>query len=184
VSAAGLRLPRELVRRATGAVYRPLPVTRGFTWIGEERLAIGSLPVGDDLERLAEEGVTDVVNCRHTYQTYFSQDLWAERERFGAEHVVLAPMWDDGRPKRPRDFAHAVSFGARRLEEDPDARLLVHCQQGRRRSALVAYGVLRMRGHSAEDASRLILTHRPVTRIVPAYRASVEQWLDSGAPVA
>ncbi len=178
------RHPREVVRRVTGAVYRPIPVTRGFTWIGDERLAIGSLPIGDDLMRLADAGVTDVVNCRHAYQTYFSQDLWAERELFGSEHVVLAPMWDNGRPKQPRDFAHAVRFGAERLDADPGARLYVHCQQGRRRSAFVAYGVLRLRGRSSEEASRLILTHRPVTRIVPAYRASVEAWLDAGAPVA
>lgn len=182
--AGGAVHPREALRRVTGAVYRPPSTTRGFTWIGEERLAIGSLPIGDDLQQVAEEGVTDVVNCRHTYQTIVSQDLWAERTLFGAEHVVLAPMWDNGRPKRPRDFAHAVRFGAERLEQDPDARLLVHCQQGRRRSALVAYGVLRMRGHSPEDAARLILSYRPVTRIVPAYRASVEGWLDAGAPLA
>ncbi len=175
---------REAVRRLTGAVYRPLPATRGHTWIGEERLAIGSLPVADDLARLEDEGVTDVVNCRHTYQTYFSQDLWAERAAFGPEHVMSAPMWDHGRPQRPSAFAAAVRFGAERLDREPDARLLVHCQQGRRRSALVAYGVLRLRGRTPEEASRLILTHRTVARIVPAYRASVEDWLAAGAPIA
>lgn len=175
--------PRELVRRLSGSIYRPGAENRGHTWLGDERIAIGSLPLGDELLRLRDEGVTDVVNCRHRYQTVLSQDLWAERQAFGDEHVVLAPMWDHGRPQQPDAFARAVRFGAERLQDDPDARLLVHCQKGRRRSVLVTYGVLRLMGYAPEDAAKLILTHRTVGRLVPAYRASVESWLAAGAPI-
>ena len=66
---------------------------------------------------------------------------------------------------------------AARLTDDPDARVLIHCQRGRRRSALVAYAVLRVRGHGPEEAARLLLTHRREAHLVPAYRASVETWL-------
>lgn len=173
--------PRDLVRRFSNSLYRPVPQCRGHSWIGDERLAIGALPVLGDLAQAKREGVTHVINCRHDLQTIVSQDLWAEREMFGAENVDHASMWDNGRPKAPEVFARAARFGAEALE-DPDARLLVHCQQGRRRSAMVAYAVLRLRGRSPEEAARVILTHRPVARIVPAYRASVEAWLASGAP--
>jgi hypothetical protein len=41
----------------------------------------------------------------------------------------------------------------------------------------VAYATLRLRGRSPEDAARLILSHRREAHLVPAYRASVEEWL-------
>ena len=48
-------------------------------------------------------------------------------------------------------------FAAGALDEDPDAGVLIHCQQGRRRSAMVAYAVLRLRGHDPAEAARLVL---------------------------
>ncbi len=142
-----------------------------------ERIAIGSIPVGSAVDRLPGLGITDVVNCRAQLQTRISQDLWAERRVLGAEHVVHAPMWDNGRPQPARLWAPAARFAAGRLDEDPDAAVLIHCQQGRRRSAMVAYAVLRLRGHDSAEAARLVLESRAPASLVPAYRASVEDWL-------
>jgi len=149
----------------------------GFSWIDGERVAIGSVPVGDAVRRLPELGVTDVVNCRAQLQTRISQDLWAERAVLGADHVAHAPMWDHGRAQPPRIWAPAARFAAEALERDPAAGVLIHCQQGRRRSAMVAYAVLRLRGHDPADAARLVLESRAPARLVPAYRESVEAWL-------
>ena len=44
---------------------------------------------------------------------------------------------------------------------------------------MVAYAVLRLGGVSESEAARTILEGRPVTSIVPAYRASVEGWLSA-----
>lgn len=173
---------RERARRLSGRVYQPHAHTRGHSWIGEERIAIGSLPIGPELDRLPGAGITHVVNCRAQPQTIFSQDLWAERAVFGANRVAHAPMWDHGREQAPALWAPAASFAAHALEE-PEAGVLIHCQQGRRRSALVAYATLRLRGHSEEEAASLVLTGRPVARLVPAYRRSVEEWLEQGAPL-
>jgi hypothetical protein len=82
----------------------------------------------------------------------------------GADRVALAPMWDHGRAQPPALW-------------DPEARVLVHCQQGRRRSVLVAYAVLRLRGLKPDAAQELILASRGVAHLVPAYRESVEGWL-------
>lgn len=141
-------------------------------------MAIGSLPVGDAVSRLPTLGITHVVNCRAEFQTRLSNDLWAERQVLGADRVAHAPMWDRGRPQPPRLWAPAARFAAKALDEDPDAGVLVHCQQGRRRSAMVAYAVLRLRGHEPADAARLVLDSRAPATLVPAYRASVEDWLD------
>jgi len=126
--------------------------------------------------------VTHVVNCRATLQTWITQDLAAERALLGSSRVAYAPMWDHGLPQNPQRLAAATHFAARALNEDPGARVLIHCQGGRRRSVLVAYAVLRLRGHSPEMAETLILQHRSEAQLVRAYRASVEAWLAAGAP--
>ncbi len=159
-------------------MYRPPASRRGWTWIGDGRLAIGAKPGPDDIGRLADDGVTHIVNCRAREQHLISQDLWMEQRALGEGRVVAAPMWDHGRPQDPRRWAPAAEFAAAALA-DPGARVLVHCQQGRRRSAMVAYAVLRLGGVSESEAARTILEGRPVTSIVPAYRASVEGWLSA-----
>ena len=182
MSASSGRLPgwRGASNRASTRLYGPMRGLEGFSWIDGERLAIGSIPVGGAVQRLPELGVTHVVNCRAPFQTRISQDLWAEREVLGEDHVTSAPMWDHGRHQPPRLWAPAARFAAAALDEDPDAGVLIHCQQGRRRSAMVAYAVLRLRGHDPSEAARLVLESRAPARLIPAYRASVEEWLASG----
>jgi protein-tyrosine phosphatase len=178
VSARAAAAPiRALQFRIANLVYGPGDRTSPYTWIGDERIAIGSLPTPSTLPVLAREGVTHVVNCRATAQTLFSQDLAAERALFGRERVAHAPMWDHGRDQPARKWSDAALMAARALQDDPHARVLIHCQRGRRRSVLVAYAVLRLRGHTAEGAARTILSHRREGRLVPAYRRSVEAWL-------
>ncbi len=142
------------------------------------------MPVGDAVSRLPELGVTHVINCRAALQTRISNDLWAERQVFGADHVMAAPMWDHGRAQPSAAWAPAAEFGARVLEDDPAAGVLVHCQQGRRRSAMVAYAILRLRGHDPDDAERLVVDHRTPAVLVPAYKQSVERWLADAVSAA
>jgi protein-tyrosine phosphatase len=155
----------------------PLPVAL-LSWIGGERIAIGGLPDAEAIAHLGERGVTHVVNCRARTQVWWSGDLAAERAVFGADRVAHAPMWDFGQHQPPRLWAGATSFAARALDEDPQARVFIHCHQGRHRSAMVAYAVLRLRGQSGDKAASLILASRPEAELVPAYIQSVEQWLE------
>ncbi len=177
MSTASPRDPRALMHRISTRVYGPRAGCVGYSWIGDERIAIGGVPVGAAVWRLREEGITHVVNCRAGLQHRISQDLWAERRALGADRVMQAPMWDHGRDQRVEAWAPAIEWAARVLDEDSEAGVLVHCQQGRRRSAMVAYGVLRLRGHDASEAARLVLEHRPQAHLVPAYTAGVERWL-------
>lgn len=141
------------------------------------------MPTGSTIMALPAAGFTHVVNCRATPQTIFSQDLAVEKQLFGAANVAHASMWDHGKPQRPQLWAAAAHFAADVLDRNPNARILIHCQKGRRRSVLVTYATLRLRGRTPEEAARVILEHREEARIVPAYRASVEEWLRAGAPV-
>jgi protein-tyrosine phosphatase len=168
---------RALRFRLADKVYGPGTRTSPWTWIGDERIAIGNLPTPESLPVLANhEGVTHVVNCRARAQAAFSGDLDMERAIFGPDRVTHAPMWDHGRAQSPEAWAHAAEFVAEALE-DPNAKVLIHCQRGRRRSVLVAYAALRLRGHDPEAAAQLVLAYRSEAHLVPAYRASVEEWL-------
>ncbi len=163
--------------RLADRVYGPGTKVTPWTWIAGERIAIGSIPTPESLPTLADDaGITHVVNCRARPQTAFSGDKDMERAVFGADHVAHAPMWDHGRPQSPEAWAEAAEFAAEALN-DPTAKVLIHCQRGRRRSVLVAYATLRLRGHTPEAAARLILSHRKEAHLVPAYRKSVEDWL-------
>ena len=107
-------------------------------------------------------------------------DLAAEQAAFGAEQVVHAPLLDHGRSQRPAAWAAAACFAARVLAEQPQAAVLIHCTAGRRRSAMVTYAVLRLRGHDRTQAAALVLTYRTEAQLVPAYVRSVERWLAAG----
>jgi len=173
----GLRVRRPRSRRVPG------PDAPGvvLSWIGDERIAISGVPSPRTVAHLAEQGVTHVVNCRPRAQVRWYGDLAAERAAFGAGRVAHAPMQDHGRAQRPGAWAAAAYFAARVLEDQPDAGVLIHCSAGRRRSVMVAYAALRLRGHDRGRAAALVLRYRPQAQLVPAYVRSVERWLATAA---
>jgi protein-tyrosine phosphatase len=152
-----------------------------LSWIGDERIAISAVPPTRTVAGLAERGVTHVVNCRPRAQVRWSGDLAAERAAFGSGRVAHAPMQDHGLRQRPAVWAAAACFAARVLDDQPQAGVLIHCTAGRRRSVMLAYAVLRLRGHDRTRAATLVLSYRTEARLVPAYVRSVERWLATAA---
>jgi protein-tyrosine phosphatase len=172
-----LRAGRPRLRRVSG----PGAAGAALSWVGEERIAISGVPSLQAVAYLAEQGVTHVVNCRPRAQVRWSGDLAAERAAFSPGRVVHAPMQDHGLRQRPAEWAAAACFAARVLDDQPQAGVLIHCTAGRRRSAMVAYAVLRLRGHDRSRAAALVLRYRPQAQLVPAYVRSVERWLAAAA---
>jgi protein-tyrosine phosphatase len=168
---------RATLRRCSVGLIASDPHSAVLSWVAGERIAISGLPARAAVGRLADQGVTHVVNCRARPQVRLSGDLTAERAALGPGRVAHAPMWDLGHRQRPVLWAEAVAFAARALADDPQARVLIHCHWGRRRSAMIAYGVLRMRGRAPEEAAALVLRYRPQAELVPNYVRSVERWL-------
>ncbi len=152
-----------------------------LSWIGDERIAISAVPAARTVACLAEQGVTHVVNCRAQVQVRWSGDLAAERAAFGPGQVAHAPMQDHGLRQRPAVWAAAACFAARVLDDQPQAGVLIHCSAGRRRSAMLAYAVLRLRGHDRTGAAALVLRYRTEAQLVPAYVRSVERGLATAA---
>lgn len=177
---AGVDLRRDWrfrIHRYSTLLRGPDPASAWLSWIGDERIGIGAVPTAATIAQLAAEGVTHVVNCRARVETLLTQDLAVERTLFGPANVVHAPMWDTGLRQHPRRWSAAARFAARTLDEHPTARVLIHCQAGVHRSVLVAYAVLRLREHPADEAASLILRHRVEAELLPAYRASVDDWI-------
>jgi protein-tyrosine phosphatase len=169
------RLPLPLGLAGSGAGG---PV---LSWIGNERIAISGVPPTGTVAGLADEGVTHVVNCRSWAQVRWRGDLAAELETFGPEQVAHAPMLDHGGRQRPAVWAAAAGFAAQVLDGQPRARVLIHCTAGRHRSVMLAYAVLRLRGHDRSRAAALVLSYRTEAELVPAYVRSVERWLATTA---
>jgi protein-tyrosine phosphatase len=166
------------LRRCSIGLLMSDPHSAMLSWLGGERIAISGMPTRSKVSGLADQGITHVVNCRARSQVKLSGDLSAELAAFPGR-VMHAPMWDLGQRQRPRLWAAAAAFAATALAEDPQARVLIHCHWGKRRSAMVAYAVLRLRGHAQETAAALVLKHRPQAELVPNYVRSVEGWLTS-----
>jgi protein-tyrosine phosphatase len=173
---------RARVHRLSTRLYGPDPASAWLSWIGAERVAVGVMPTADTIGRLPTEGVTHLVNCRATWETLVSQELAVERRLFGRSRVVHAPMLDTGWRQHPRRWSAAARFVARTLDEDPAARVLIHCKAGVHRSVLVAYAALRLRGHPPDQAAGLIHAHRAEAELLPAYRASVDDWIRDSYP--
>ena len=100
----GLRVHRPRPRGMPG----PDAASAALSWIGSERIAISGVPSPRAVARLAEQGVTHVVNCRPRAPVRWSGDLAAERAAFGPGRVAHAPMQDHGRPQRPAVWAAAL----------------------------------------------------------------------------
>ena len=71
----------------------------------------------------------------------------------------------------------SAHFAADALRHYLTAAVLIHCHQGRRRSVMVAYAVLRLRGHAPDEAAALTRSHRLESEFVVSYTTSVETWL-------
>ena len=168
-------------RPRSRGVPGPVAASPALNWIGDERIAISGVPPAAAVAGLAAQGVTHVVNCRPRADVWWAGDLAAERAVFGSGRVAHAPMQDHGLRQRPAVWAAAACFAARVLDDQPQAGVLIHCTAGRRRSAMVAYAVLRLRGHDRTAAAALVQRYRTGAELVPAYVRSVERWLATAA---
>ncbi len=84
---------RARLRRCSIGLIASDPHSAALSWVGVDRIAISGLPPRGAVPRLADQGVTHVVNCRARPQVLLSGDLAAERAAFGHGRVAHAPMW-------------------------------------------------------------------------------------------
>jgi hypothetical protein len=130
------------------------------------RLAFGSkVNKRRHVAKLQTLGITHVVDLRgyHSKKLHSFKSIWLG-------------FRDDGKP-RPRWFyGKALKFYQKAVSQ-PKTRLFLMCRVGKRRSASLAYFLLRASGIGPRKSEGLVRKARPCARIVRSYRESCEEYL-------
>ena len=130
------------------------------------RLAFGSkVRLNRHVKKLQDLGITHVIDVRK----YPSKKL----QRFKTIHMNFR---DDGRPRPMWFYERGLQFYRSALKQT-DSKVYVMCRAGRRRSASMAYFLLRASGLSPKRAESAVRRVRPCIQIVRAYRESGEEYL-------
>lgn len=132
-----------------------------------KRLAFGSaVTTWNHAEKLRSLGITHIINLR------WSQNNAKVRQ---FEHIWLR-FHDDKKPRPHWFYRRALRF-YKRAVRDRNAKIFVMCHHGQRRSASLAYFLLRASGKNSNQAERRVLCTRRSARVILPYRNSCEDYL-------
>lgn len=117
-----------------------------------ENIYIGSLQDASNIDVLKAEGITHTVCCIGDY---------SPAEEY--TNLIYLPIEDNPRQNIVPTIKAATRFITKALEENPSAKILIHCQLGISRAVAVAAGYFVQSGqYSSRDALALILSKRPI----------------------
>ena len=145
------------------ALHIPLPDRLNMSWI-TTHLAVGGRIRPEDIKALAKAGVTHVVDTRSEHV----DDVQA----LAKEHIELLHLpTPDTRPFTIEQMLQGSRWVQERIKQG--GRVLLHCEHGVGRSALLACAVLVYDGMNAQDALQLVQhrrwqaapNHRQVVRL-------------------
>jgi protein-tyrosine phosphatase len=136
--------------RLARALHIPLPDQLNLSWITGQ-LAVGGRIHPQDIKALARLGVTHVVDTRAEYV-----DDAAALARAGIELLHLPTP--DTQPLTLAQMLEGARWVHERLQRG--GRVLIHCEHGVGRSALLACAVLVYGGMHARDALALVQQQR------------------------
>ena len=141
-----------------------------ITWITDQIALGGGIWNEEKMDKVARMGVTHIIDM----QVEFDDTPLAAP--YG-----IAVLWnavdDDFQPKPPEIFQRGVEFALDALNSDGSGKLFIHCAAGVHRAPMMALAVLRVLGHSLEDAMMLIEERRPVVDFADVYVRSVENFV-------
>lgn len=144
-------------------LHIPLPDQLNMSWI-TDHLAVGGRIRPEDIKALARVGITHVVDTRSEHRD--------DEEALAKEHIefLYLPIADSQALTLEQMLAGA-KWVNERIEQG--GRVLIHCEHGVGRSALLACAVLVYEGMDAHDALQLVQqkrwqaapNHRQVVRL-------------------
>ncbi|HEU5199189.1 MAG TPA: dual specificity protein phosphatase [Ktedonobacterales bacterium] len=150
------RIAANLFPESTGRAHLaeqvgiPLPDRLDMSWVTDS-LAVGGRIREEDIERLAQSGVTSVVDTRAEYK-----DDEAALNQAGIQLLYL-PTPDT----QPLTIEQLLEGSAWVLEQiRAGGKVLIHCEHGVGRSVLLTASALVRDGFSTEDALHLVQTRR------------------------
>ena len=131
-------------------LHIPLPDKLNMSWI-TTHLAVGGRIHPEDIKALAAAGVTHVVDTRSEYCD--------DAEALAREHIELLYLpTDDTRPLTIEQMLEGAEWVEERIAQG--GRVLIHCEHGVGRSALLTSAVLVYNGMHAKDALQLVQEKR------------------------
>jgi protein-tyrosine phosphatase len=145
------------------ALHIPLPDKLNMSWI-TTHLAVGGRVHPEDIKALAASGVTHVVDTRAEYCD--------DAEALAKEHIELLYLpTADTKPLTIEQMFEGAQWVQERMKQG--GRVLIHCEHGVGRSALLTCAVLVYNGMHAQEALQLVQqkrwqaapNHRQVTRL-------------------
>jgi len=140
-----------------------------FTQITPQLWLGGAPTYSRDYKLLLKLNITAVVNIRAE-----RADETAFYDQHGITHVRYAV------PDVTVPDEAVISAGVNWIKSQVEAgrTVLVHCAKGRGRSATLLAGYLmREQGYSFEQASQLMKSKRPLTKLEEKHRRALEAWL-------
>ena len=117
------------------------------------------------LQRWADAGVTDIVDCRIECS---DEGFVADQQPHIRYHWVGV---DDDGGLQPDEWFDAGVQAAVEALHDPDAVVLVHCHMGVNRGPSMAYAILLALGWDAVEALNAIRAARPIAGVIYAGNA-------------
>lgn len=117
-----------------------------------DNIYIGSLENASNIDYLKAQGITHTICCIGDYSP-------AEE----CTQIIYLPIEDNSRQNILPTVKAATRFITKALEENPSAKILIHCQMGMSRAVAVAAGYFVQSGqYSSRDAFALISSKRPI----------------------
>ena len=143
-----------------------------MTWVTDRIAVGGGIWTDEKMIEVVGAGVTHIIDMQIEW------DDTKLAEPYGVQ-VLWNPTNDDFQPKPPELFQRGVDFALGALDDDPEAKVFIHCAAGVHRAPMMTLAVLRAMGWSLEDAMELIEVRRGVVDLADVYVQSVEDFMKS-----
>ncbi len=131
-------------------MHIPLPDRLNMSWITDQ-LAVGGRIRPEDIKAVARAGITYVVDTRAEYRD--------DAQAFAKEHIELLYLpTADSQSLTVEQMLEGAKWVNQRIQKG--GRVLIHCEHGVGRSALLACAVLVYDGMHAYDALHLVQQKR------------------------
>lgn len=109
------------------------------------------------LDDWKNEGVTHIIDCRSE---------WNDEQIVGEHGKGIEYLWhgthDSGGNQEASWYKRGWDFYETVMEDNPDAKVLVHCHMGINRAPSMVFYLMIREGYEPAEALRLIRTNRPI----------------------
>jgi len=143
-----------------------------MSWVTDRIAVGGGIWNEEKMMEVARAGITHIIDM----QIEFDDTPLAEP--YGIQ-VLWNPTDDDFQPKPPQIFQRGTEFALQALDESAESKLYIHCAAGVHRAPMMTLAILRVLGHSLNNALELLERRRPVADLADVYVRSVENFMRS-----